>query len=180
VAKTDKLLGQVQSHLEQGERVDAYVAGTYETKVMGSATVRNGVFLATDRRLVFYAKKMGGYDFESFPYANISSFEQSKGTMGHSIRFFASGNVVTMKWIKDDPAVFGEFVRLVTERAGRKPSSDQSVPPTAAQYSPQPGVQASAHEDVFEALRKLGELRDAGIVTPEEFEAKKKDLLDRI
>ncbi|MBO2447132.1 SHOCT domain-containing protein [Actinomadura barringtoniae] len=29
-------------------------------------------------------------------------------------------------------------------------------------------------------LRELGELRDAGIVTPEEFEAKKKDLLDRL
>ncbi|TDD67140.1 SHOCT domain-containing protein [Actinomadura darangshiensis] len=29
-------------------------------------------------------------------------------------------------------------------------------------------------------LRQLGELRDAGVVSPEEFEAKKKDLLDRL
>jgi hypothetical protein len=39
---------------------------------------------------------------------------------------------------------------------------------------------ASTEEDVFAALEKLGKLRDMGIVTPEEFEAKKKDLLDRI
>ncbi|MEU4827649.1 SHOCT domain-containing protein [Actinomadura citrea] len=29
-------------------------------------------------------------------------------------------------------------------------------------------------------LHQLGELRDAGVVSPEEFEAKKKDLLDRL
>ncbi|WP_255204781.1 SHOCT domain-containing protein [Actinomadura sp. BRA 177] len=29
-------------------------------------------------------------------------------------------------------------------------------------------------------LKQLGELRDAGVVTNEEFEAKKKDLLDRL
>lgn len=179
MAKSEKLLEQVQSHLEQGERIDAHVAGAYETKIMGSSTVRNGIFVGTDRRLVFYAKKMGGYDFESYPYGNISSFEQSKGMMGHSIRFFASGNAVSMKWIKDDAAAFGEFARLMTERAGRKLPGDQTDTAQAVSVS-QAGVAASAQDDVFEALRKLGELRDAGIVTPEEFEAKKAELLRRI
>ncbi|WP_246458932.1 SHOCT domain-containing protein [Streptomyces himalayensis] len=32
----------------------------------------------------------------------------------------------------------------------------------------------------MDLLRQLGELRDAGIVTPEEFEAKKADLLRRL
>ena len=34
--------------------------------------------------------------------------------------------------------------------------------------------------DVLETLKKLGELRDAGVVTPEEFEAKKTELLARL
>jgi hypothetical protein len=34
--------------------------------------------------------------------------------------------------------------------------------------------------DIPEQIRKLGELRDAGVLTEEEFEAKKKDLLDRM
>lgn len=35
-------------------------------------------------------------------------------------------------------------------------------------------------QDVYETLRKLADLRDAGVLTEEEFEQKKKDLLDRI
>ena len=35
-------------------------------------------------------------------------------------------------------------------------------------------------KDVFESLRKLGELRDAGVLTEAEFEAKKTQLLDSI
>lgn len=34
--------------------------------------------------------------------------------------------------------------------------------------------------DVFDSLRKLGELRDAGVLTDAEFEAKKRQLLDSI
>lgn len=34
--------------------------------------------------------------------------------------------------------------------------------------------------DVFETLRKLGELRDAGVLTEEEFQTKKSQLLDQI
>jgi hypothetical protein len=77
---------------------------------MGSSTVRSGIFLATDRRLIFYAKKMGGYDFESFPYANVSSFEQSKGMMGHSMRFFASGNTRMI-----DGQICGQSARVISE-----------------------------------------------------------------
>jgi hypothetical protein len=172
MSKAEKLLEHVQPHLEQGERIEASVQGTYEAKLMGSSTVRTGIFLVTDRRLVFYAKKIGGYDFESFPYGSISSFEQSKGMMGHSFRFFASGNTVSMKWIKDG-AAFGEFANLVTARVGKKAEGPIRTP------LPQTGPQSS-DVDVFQALEKLGKLRDAGVVTPEEFETKKAELLKRV
>jgi hypothetical protein len=35
-------------------------------------------------------------------------------------------------------------------------------------------------DEALTALERLGKLRDAGVVTDEEFEAKKKELLDRI
>jgi uncharacterized protein (DUF697 family) len=37
-----------------------------------------------------------------------------------------------------------------------------------------------ASEDVFTTLEKLGKLKESGVITEEEFEAKKKDLLSRI
>jgi len=162
MAKPEKLLEQARAHLEPGEEILVYVTGAYEAKLMGSDTVRSGIFLATDRRLVFYAKKMGGFDFEHFRYENISSFERAKNFNGHSFKFFASNNTVGMKWIKDGDAL-ATFAQLVTDRAGQKQAS-----------------QPAAQEDVFEALEKLGKLRAAGVVTDEEFEAKKAELLKRI
>lgn len=164
MAKPEQLLELAREHLEGGEVIHAWVSGSYEIKFMGKDSVRSGVMMATDRRLVFYAKKMGGYDFETFPYANISSFERAKNFNGHSFRFFASGNTVAMKYIRDGDALT-KFGQIVTERAGRKP--DAAAAPAGG-------------EDVFAALEKLGRLRDAGVVTSEEFEAKKKELLDRI
>ncbi|WP_165968876.1 SHOCT domain-containing protein [Actinomadura sp. KC06] len=54
--------------------------------------------------------------------------------------------------------------------------------PPALPSSPQatPAIQATTPEDVMALLKQLGELRDAGVVTNEEFEAKKKDLLGRL
>lgn len=121
MAGVDKLLAQLQQHLNEGEQVLAAVLGAYEAKVMGQDSVRNGILVATDRRLVFYAKKLGGYEFESFPYENISSFEQGKDMMmGHKLAFHASGNNVKVKWIKDAVAL-SQLVEAARSRMG-KPS----------------------------------------------------------
>ena len=108
MGKLDKLVGQAREHLEQGEQVISAVLGTYEAKVLGQDSVRTGLLIATDRRLLFYAKKMGGYELESFPYSNISSFDQGKNMMGPNVTFFSSGNKVQVKWIKDGDV--SEFV----------------------------------------------------------------------
>jgi uncharacterized membrane protein YeaQ/YmgE (transglycosylase-associated protein family) len=41
-------------------------------------------------------------------------------------------------------------------------------------------AQTQAHEQVTEQIRKLAELRDEGVLTNEEFEAKKQELLSRL
>lgn len=167
MAKLDKLTEQAKAHLEPGEEVLGAVQGTYETKIMGSDSVRTGSLIATDRRVVFYAKKLGGYELESFPYNNISSFEQGKNMMGHNITFFASGNKVHMKWIKTDKTL-AQFTETVKKAMGSARTPAAAAPSSAAQ------------PDVMDQLRKLGELRDAGVLTTEEFDAKKADLLARM
>jgi hypothetical protein len=72
---------------------------------MGDKTIRNGVFALTETRLLFFAKKMFGYDLESFKFDKISSIERSKGALGHSITVYTSGNEVHVKWIND-----GDFI----------------------------------------------------------------------
>jgi hypothetical protein len=132
---------------------------------MGSDSVRNGIFIATEKRLVFYAKKMFGFDLESLPYSNISSIEMSKGFMGHSIAFFASGNSAKMKWINEgDVPAFVEYVR---GRIGKK-----EAPAATSTEAVEP--------DVVGQIQKLAELKEAGILTEEEFSSKKQELLARM
>lgn len=145
--------------------------GAYETKVMGSDTVRNGVLIATDRRVVFYAKKLRGFDLESFPFGNISSFEHGKSMMGHHVAFHASGNAVQVKWLQ--PATdFAAFIDVVKEAMNAK---HRAVEPAAS-----PATASGSAVDVVELLKQLGGLRDAGVITAEDFEAKKTELLSRL
>jgi hypothetical protein len=57
--------------------------------------------------------------------------------------------------------------------AALEPSTDLDAQPSGAET---PGDSP----DVFEQIRKLGELRDAGFLSAEEFDAKKTDLLSRL
>lgn len=177
MGKLDRLVDQARPHLEPGEQIVAAVMGTYETKIMGSDSIRTGTLIATDRRIVFYAKKLGGYDLESFPYGNVSSFEQGKNLMGHNLRFFASGNKVEMKWIKSDTHL-ARFTDTVKAGMAARHGGAAAAPATA--HTPPPAPPAGPQPDVMEQLRKLGELRDAGILTQEEFDAKKTQLLARV
>jgi hypothetical protein len=100
-----KHLTSLTDHLQPNENIISSIFGVYETKRMGNKTIRNGVFALTETRLLFFAKKMFGYDLESFKFDKISSIERSKSAMGHSMTVYTSGNDVHVKWIND-----GDFV----------------------------------------------------------------------
>lgn len=181
MAKVDKLLEQAAPHLDTGEHVLAAVQGNYEVSILGSDSVRSGVLLATERRIVFYAKKLGGYDLESFAYGNISSFEQSKNMMGHAVSFFASGNKVHMKWISD-AAAMSQFVNVVKSQmnaSAQQPTSTSILPPPPPPLTDNAESRGSS-DDIMNKIGKLGELFAAGILTEDEFSTKKSELLSRI
>lgn len=83
---------------------------------------------------------------------------------GHHVKFFASGNQVSLKWIdrnSDVPA----FVTVV---------KDQMKADHATSAAPA----ASDSPDIADQIRKLAQLRDEGLVTHEEFETKRAELLE--
>lgn len=164
----DPLVDAARSQLAPNESVMFWVKGAYETTLLGKDTVRTGVFIATEERLVFYGKRFGGFDLESFPLENISSFELSKGLLGVSFKFFASNNRVHLKWIQ--AGQIQEFADYVRGAAGVKKT------PQPADVSPP----AKPVDSIPDQIRKLAELKDAGILTDEEFQQKKIDLLSRM
>lgn len=169
MANYKKSLVLVKEHLNNGETIHSSVYGVYEIKLMGNDSFRHGIFIATEERLVFFAKKLFGYDLESFPFKNISSIEKSKGFMGHSISIFASGNNAKMKWINDGD--ISKFTEYVNSKIGHSESNN---------------IQANQNEndilklDIPRLIQKLTELKDKGILSEDEFNSKKGELLAKI
>ncbi|MBU1143669.1 MAG: PH domain-containing protein [Firmicutes bacterium] len=159
MASIEKLIKLAKEHLDENEEIKHSIRGAYETKVLGSNTVRQGILLATNKRIVFFAKKLTGFDLEIFPYSKISSIEFSKGLMGHTISFFASNNKVKMKWIKGGGVKeFVESVRLSIE-------------------NPKESSNTNTQDETAQQIQQLHDLKEKGILTDDEFQQKKKQLL---
>lgn len=176
MSKKDKLLEQAAEHIS-GEAVLASVEGTYEAKSMGNDILRKGVLIATDQRVVFYAKKLGGYDLESFPYRTISSFDQGKNMMGATVTIYASGNKAEVKWIKD--AALPELTQTVRERMVGAQPTPPPAPVSAAPVSA-PVASPALDRSPIALLGMLSALREADLLTPEEYTAKKLVLVEQM
>lgn len=156
----NKLQKLVIPYLDTDETIKESIYGAYETKIFGNDSVRNGIFVATESRLVFFSKKVVGYDLEVLPYSNISSIEMGKNLMGHYISLFATGNKITMKWInKGDIKSFVDYVR---GNIGKMPDT----------------ISNNSNDENIDLLKQLAELRKQGILTEEEFSDKKKKILE--
>ena len=62
---------------------------------------------------------------------------------------------------------------------GGDPTSDAGQPPTTVETAAV-DPEAIPCPDIYEEIHRLAQLRDEGLITNEEFEAKKRELLDRI
>lgn len=167
MANIQKLQRRAEQHFDSGERAMFTLLGVYETKVMGTDSVRNGILIATNQRVIFYAKRVTGFDLEAFPYPKISSVEMGKNLMGYHVKIVVSGNSAEMKWIKVGDV--GGFVSSVKERIGR------STEVSSHTGNAQPGL-----EDPIVQLERLRKLYEAGVLTEDEFTAKKAEMLARI
>lgn len=106
----------------------------------------------------------GPADVEVIPTKSISSVQARHGSWYHDVTIYASGNTIVLAL---DAADAQQLRTLVLDLVTRSSSSSAAPPPPAG-------------ESMLDQIRKLGELRDAGFLTEEEFQAKKADLLGRI
>jgi Bacterial PH domain/Short C-terminal domain len=148
------------SYLWDDETVDLMASGTY-----GAGT---GLLVLTDRRLLFLKEGVFSKTTEDFPMEKISSVQWSSGVLLGALTVFASGNKAEIKSVnKDDGKHIADTIReRLSSKAAYRPAQEE----TGAAHQP----------DVYEQLAKLGQLRDAGVLTPEEFDAKKAELLSRM
>jgi len=167
MAKESKHVAKFRaSHLKASEAIKAFDDG-YIGEAMGSGSKRqyNGSLIVTNERVAFYRKGIFGEVLETIPLKSITSIER-KSLLGHrTIGIHTSHDALVFKTFNKD----GEAKLIDAIEAGRNSSS------ASASNDAQ-----TKQESPLEQLKKLGELKDSGVITDEEFSIKKAELLEKI
>jgi hypothetical protein len=180
----------LQSHLAVDETIQVKLKGAFKEALV-----------CTDRRILiikggFMTGQIFGTNAFQSPYANIAGvevkfhlltgyFELSAGGMQNtpqrsywsqqpSRNAAVATNCVTLN-SRSQAAKFREACSFILEMQGKQQRSiiGNSVNRRAEEN-------LNSGDTIIQVLRQLGELRDRGIIKEDEFEAKKRELLDRL
>lgn len=169
-------------NLAKGERVLGQVVASFHQ-----------VVVATDQKvLIVKTGMMAGQTFggkaTSYDYRNVVGVEVRTGFTQGEFELLAGGlannqgNRVKDKikmseapngvvFAKASRKYFDAMATKIRERAASGPQHLRTPPPAPA---------PPAHEEIAQAIEKLGDLRASGLLTDEEFTAKKAELLARL
>jgi len=144
---------------------------------------RNTYFVVTDRRVIYrsgFVAKRGveipldritNIDFQQGP------IERAIGAGDLDIQSAGRDGSSHFEDVRHPDAVQQEIYHQIENREQTR--ADRNASAIATAMGDQPMASAPT-ADPTEQLRRLAQLRDEGVITPEEFEAKKADLLGRM
>jgi hypothetical protein len=139
-------------------------------------------FLTGGASLLATGVRGSGGDSEVIPVKSISSVTTERdGLMYTSVKVICSGNSIGFRvGHSEAPQVKALLTQLIL---GSHPSQQPAAAPHPIPV--QPPVQVSEptsnpQVDGIEQLKRLAQLRDAGVLTEEEFQRKKADILARL
>lgn len=152
------------SKLQPGETPLLFLEGWIgEMMGKGKDLQHNGCFILTDKRAVFCRKGLLGEVFQAMPVEKIASVE-TRSSMGYRVlALHASHDALTFKTFESAALFEKVYNRIESLRAAAPVSS-----PAESATSP------------IDLIKKLGELRTAGLLSDEEFESKKRELLAKM
>ena len=153
-----KEVQHLQHLLHATERVLILGQGQYENK--------QGLIVLTNERLFFFEKSLLGQEtVEEFSLKSISSLETGKKMTGERLVIHTSGNSSEIKGM-----LHGQADEIA--RTFRKLRAEHDAPAAAPPSAPA--------DDPITQLEKLASLHERGIISAEEFDEKKAELLRRL
>ena len=148
------------------ETLEADLNGWLDKKTgQGGLIQHKGQFVLTNKRACFYSRVPFEEIFETIPLSKITSVETSSLMDYRVLRVHTAHDDLEFKTL-EPKALFDSLVAHL-ERLRHEPTAG-SVASTASV------------EFVADQIKKLAELRDAGLLTNDEFNAKKAELLARL
>lgn len=152
-----------ERHMLPGETIVEWGDG-YIGSMMGkdADTQKNGSLIVSSERVIFYRRGLLGEVLETIPLKSITSIER-RSTLGHrTVRIHTSHDKLEFKLF--DKEIEQSLVRAIDD--GRSLASTDTS-------------NTAATSDIS-ALEALARLRDAGVLTEQEFQEKKKEILSRL
>jgi Short C-terminal domain/Bacterial PH domain len=143
--------------------------------------------IATTSRVIISTRKPTGNDITDIPYSQITSVEYKQAQFS-ACPITINNNIVVNSLNRDTPI---EMVKLIHEKVSHlcgvsialehnKGFNSESWSFWAPRILATPVRSAASSEPITDQIKKLSELRDDGILTKEEFESKKSELLKRM
>lgn len=127
---------------------------------------RPGIFIITTKRVLHVSKVLFDETIENIPISEVSSYEIARNGLTASVmKIYSNHNILEV-----DLSYKKEIV------AGARSAMDKAI-----EYRDKAlGEMQSPKSDIPAEIKQLAELKDQGILTEEEFEEKKKELLSRM
>ncbi|RDZ49999.1 hypothetical protein C5C07_19745 [Haloferax sp. Atlit-4N] len=172
-----KHVKKMDEYLDPGEKVHFFaIDAGGKVKIDGENQdgVMNVTTVITNQRVLYKAKKMIGGSQTSIDYKNISSVEISFGVVQKRLNLETDSKVFGIgvgHVERDEVQNMVQFIRQKIQDANN--SDNTSV-------AGQTAGNGENEEGPLDKLERLGELRDQGVVTEDEFQEKKQSLLDQI
>lgn len=125
--------------------------------------MKGNLLVATNKRVFIISMQTTGDDVHSIPYDSISGVDSAMG-VPMKITIQTHGRTYHME-IGNEEDDISEVINYIRERRNKVEASD---------FSP------SSDDSPLEKIEKLAELRDNGVISENEFDSKKADLMDEI
>ena len=108
-----RLAAGVERHLTPGEEVVDVTMGSLHELRKGKDRARATSVVVTDRRVLFYRKRLSGYDLRARDLAQIAAVDQGHGVVAGELRLTTrSGEIVRVTSMpKDDVERIADAVR---------------------------------------------------------------------
>lgn len=163
--KQQKEIDRAKHVLADDEEVLDITTGLGKVRRMGQEASRNGALIVTDRRVIFFTKKLGGYEMSDHVYGMLTAVDYKKGMMTGNINLNASGDHYHISLIpKSDVERVAKCIRSQMTSVKTHPAARNE----------------SSNEQITDQIKQLASLHKEGILTDKEFASKKQDLLSRI
>ncbi len=126
-------------------------------------------------------QQSGGGDLQTMTFQSKHDCERWRYQMGPNVQIVNVEKHKQHDMFGGKQKTYVVTYRTYGQQAPSQPQQQQYQQPMPSQAPPQQASQPTGtSSDVTEQIRKLGELRDQGVLTEEEFQTKKKELLERL